>query len=118
MEEKLKANVAGEKSPTDTNSDLLLAKLTKSPVRSIESPKYGLGLSPIQKFMNVHSPTTSPTQNKKDFNIDTQSQKVMLQHATNKLKETSEVSNEDKDEGLQDYLRDQSPTQIIQNIPI
>jgi hypothetical protein len=29
---------------------------TKSPVRTIESPKYGLALSPIQKFMRVHSP--------------------------------------------------------------
>jgi hypothetical protein len=29
---------------------------TKSPVRTIESPKYGLALSPIRKFMRVHSP--------------------------------------------------------------
>jgi hypothetical protein len=38
------------------------SKQTRSPVRQIESPKYGLGLSVIDKFMNIHSPTAlSPT---------------------------------------------------------
>ena len=35
------------------------SQLSKSPVRTIESPKYGLQLSPIQKFMRVHSPRNS-----------------------------------------------------------
>jgi hypothetical protein len=40
-----------------------LSQESKSPVRSIESPKYSLSLSPIQKFLKVHSPRTggSPT---------------------------------------------------------
>lgn len=31
---------------------------TKSPIRQIESPKYALGLSVIDKFMNLHSPNS------------------------------------------------------------
>jgi hypothetical protein len=51
----------------------------KSPVRQIESPKFGLGLQVLDKFMNIHSPTQlSPTGQKMVFNIDTKSQQKML----------------------------------------
>ena len=48
-------NSAGDSSSTSS----VMNQLSKSPVRSIESPKYGLALSPIQKFMRVHSPPHS-----------------------------------------------------------
>jgi hypothetical protein len=53
------------KSPNSTDSEgdysYLMQKVSKSPVRSIESPKYGLGLSPIHKFIAQNSPCGSPT---------------------------------------------------------
>lgn len=56
MEEK---KVDGSKSPqnSDDDANYLLPKLLKSPIRSIESPRYNLGLQPINKFITKH---TSP----------------------------------------------------------
>lgn len=73
MEEKAKSAAGEEKKNSEIDNELsnLMSKSSKSPVRSIESPKYGLGLSPIQKFMTVHSPTLSPAAQRRDFNIDT-----------------------------------------------
>lgn len=48
MEEK-KAD--GSRSPVNDDPSYLLPKLLKSPIRTIESPKYGLALSPIHKFV-------------------------------------------------------------------
>jgi hypothetical protein len=62
MEEK-KVSGDGSKSPqgTDEDASYLLPKLLKSPIRSIESPKYNLALSPIMKFVKQHnSPQMSP----------------------------------------------------------
>jgi hypothetical protein len=62
MEEKKLAG-DGARSPTngDEDSGYLLPKLLKSPIRSIESPKYNLLLSPIHKFVKQHnSPLHSP----------------------------------------------------------
>jgi len=48
------------KTTADSDTDSNHLKTSTSPknlqVRSIESPKYGLGLSPIHKFMESHSP--------------------------------------------------------------
>lgn len=49
MEEK-KTSADGSRSPIAGEGDLL-PKLLKSPIRSIESPKYNLALSPIHKFV-------------------------------------------------------------------
>ncbi len=63
MEDKRAAEETNSNKPMDvdsnqdsTNSQFNLSALSKSPVRSIESPKYSLRLSPIQKFLRVHSP--------------------------------------------------------------
>lgn len=56
----------------------VMPQASKSPIREIKSPKYGLGIQVIDKFMEVHSPTAagspgalSPTGQKMVFNIDT-----------------------------------------------
>ena len=61
----------------DVEMQNLVPKHTKSPLRSIESPKYNLGLSPIHRFLNANSPTGSPLlppggDERKGLNIDTQ----------------------------------------------
>ena len=85
------------KSPHSTNStedsSYMLPKILKSPIRSIESPKYNLALSPIHKFVKQHgSPSLSPSggalqQNEGNFNIDTETQKIMLQHAAGNVRD-------------------------------
>lgn len=61
MEDKQKSGKDPSKSPTSTDSEteqyLKIGVPPKSPVRSIESPKYGLGLSPINRFLTQHSPS-------------------------------------------------------------
>jgi hypothetical protein len=50
-----------QSSKSNEDANYLLPKLKKSPARFIGSPKYNLGLSPIQKFVNKHnSPQMSP----------------------------------------------------------
>ena len=85
MEEKNKpARKDSAKSPSSNegDADSNFLKIASSPkgslgVRSIESPKYGLGLSPIHRFMQTHSPgSMSPglspaNRNKGVLNIDT-----------------------------------------------
>jgi len=70
-----------------SNTSEIISDSTKSPVRSIESPKYSLSLSPIQNFLKIHSPRTanSPTMSisqpstlSQEFPFDPQAQKVML----------------------------------------
>jgi hypothetical protein len=49
-------------STSQEDANYLLPKLLKSPIRSIESPKYNLALSPIHKFVKQHtSPPLSPS---------------------------------------------------------
>lgn len=68
MEEKKQADEntrTSQATGEDSNggdSGSMLSQLSKSPVRTIESPKYGLALSPIQKFMKLHSPKSATTQ--------------------------------------------------------
>ena len=63
MEEKRTEEAAqrGEQATSSGTTDI--SSESRSPVRSIESPKYSLSLSPIQKFLKVHSPRrqSSPT---------------------------------------------------------
>jgi hypothetical protein len=50
MEERQKSNGADSESDSaliESELSTLMSKASKSPVRSIESPKYGLGLTPI-----------------------------------------------------------------------
>jgi hypothetical protein len=78
MEDKLKASTSSDQNMA-SEEDLagVLPQMAKSPIREIKSPKYGLGIQVIDKFMEVHSPTAgSPTQlspngQKMVFNIDT-----------------------------------------------
>jgi len=61
MDEKTKTNPNDDQKMTDPDEPVSSKQReAKSPVRQIESPKYGLGLSVIDKFMNIHSPN-SPT---------------------------------------------------------
>ena len=41
----------------DQDENAAIPQMAKSPIREIKSPKFGLGLSVIDKFMNIHSPT-------------------------------------------------------------
>lgn len=71
---------------SNESSTSQLSQLSKSPVRSIESPKYGLALSPIQMFLEQHSPRSSVQAKATMFNFDSTSQKAMLQNAAHDLK--------------------------------
>lgn len=129
MEEKRAAG-DGAKSPTngDDDASYLLPKLLKSPIRSIESPKYNLALSPIHKFVKQHnSPQHSPAgglQNQAGFNIDTQAQKILLQHAAINVREqmsaltglTLSDTNANEDSKMEEVAY--SPKTTIQNIPL
>lgn len=94
----------------DAEMTQFLTKLSQFSVRSIESPKYGLGLSPIDKFWNIHSPNGSPYNQKKDLLNGS------LFGAANKLKNSSSLSTGEeskgdvKDLGISAYLNENSPT--------
>lgn len=64
MEDKLKTSTTSDQNMA-SEEDLagVLPQMAKSPIREIKSPKYGLGIQVIDKFMEVHSPTAagSPT---------------------------------------------------------
>jgi hypothetical protein len=123
MEEKVKTN-PGEDSMKDVGEDGTQSQtqIPRSPVRQIESPKYGLGLSVIDKFMNQHSPSSptalSPTGQRMVFNIDTNSQKMMLQQAALNVKDNLMMQVDEQPEGYEQFLDHSSPKTIIQNIPI
>lgn len=135
MEEKGKAGGPARKdsakSPlsSDSNDDHL--KIQTSPknlqIRSIESPKYGLGLSPIHKFLSTHSPgSVSPglrPEKKASFNIDTQTQKGMLKVAASTLKSSGgsfgdSLQAKPKEAPIHAYLKDTSPRTLVKNIPL
>lgn len=75
MEEKLKQEAASSNQDGEGHGQNV-PQHQKSPVRGIESPKYNLRLSPIQRFMTNSSPTLSPLSgndsDRRLFNIDTQ----------------------------------------------
>jgi len=74
MEEKNEPSVEEDLSNGGESSTSQLSQLSKSPVRSIESPKYGLALSPIQMFLNQHSPRSVQAKaTTREFNFDSSS---------------------------------------------
>lgn len=111
-----------ERRKTDT-----LAPMLKVSTKVLESPKYGLGMSPINQFLSQNSPLNSPLstgsagKSKYLFNVDTQSQKMMLQQAAHNLKtgEGGTGSEQLKPEvKYEKYIKENSPRTVVQSIKI
>ena len=132
MEEQLIKKSEGKVDLTAEEQAMLIPQHQKSPVREIQSPKYDLGLSPIERFMTTGSPNLSPISPAKQgqgkfFNIDTFSQRTMLLNAHSMIKKDSkdredlftEVSTKEEEEKKFDQvLQEKSMSEILSNVPI
>lgn len=102
-DQKQKLRKDSNKSPSSTDSEdpnFLKSNTNnlepKSPgVRSINSPKYGLGMTVINNFIQKCSPTGSPVNSRKHsgkLNVDTQSQKNFLSTFANQVNKQKTLS--------------------------
>lgn len=111
---------------SEGESELRILQKPKSPPRFIESPKYGLGLSPIKKFIAHHSPpNTSPvnggmsTDVHKNFSLAAAA--ISVKRKTNPLPlnvEKGSLLSVEKSSKGSPVTKDISPSTLLSKLPL